>query len=79
MKAFAYVNVSDPWIAWLAYRGEMIAAPQINPQAISVWLAKYLIDAGRAARRAQRFRKEQELEQFRLTQYPGAVDRTKPD
>jgi hypothetical protein len=53
----------------------MIAAPQINPQAISIWLAKYLIDAGRARIRAQRFLKEQELEQFRSVQHPGAVSR----
>jgi hypothetical protein len=56
MKAFAYVNVSDPWIAWLAYRGEMIAASHITPQAVGIWLAKYLIDAGKAGRRVQRFR-----------------------
>jgi hypothetical protein len=75
MNAFAYIDVSDPWIAWLAYRGEMIAAPQINPQAVSVWHSKYLRDLGQAGRRAQRYRKEAEMEQFRSAKYPEAVSR----
>jgi hypothetical protein len=75
VKAFAYINVSDPWIAWLAYRGEMVAAPQINPRAVSIWHAKYLIAMGRAAIKAERYRKETELEQFRSAQYPKSVSR----
>jgi hypothetical protein len=75
MKAFAYINVSDPWIAWLAYRGEMIASPQVHPQALSIWHARCLIAAGRAAIRAEKYRKETELDQFRAARYPEAVSR----
>jgi len=78
MNAFAYINVSDPWIAWLAYRGEMIAYRRINQQAISIWHAKHLIEQGRRGVPSPSFRKELELEEFRSLNNPSAVSRLTP-
>jgi hypothetical protein len=75
MRAFAYLNVSNPWIAWLVYRGEMIAAPQVHEQAISVWHAEYLIDLARSGLRVERYQRELELEKIRAIDHPNSVSR----
>ena len=42
MKVFAFLNVDNPWIAWLVYRGEMVSAQASKTHAVSVWHAYYL-------------------------------------
>jgi hypothetical protein len=75
MKLYAYLNVDDPWIAWLAYRGQMVSARTAADRVLSVWHAKYLFDACGAASRLAYFERELEIERVRAARFPHAVPR----
>lgn len=75
MKAFAFLNVDIPWIAWLGYRGEMVSSQASNTQALSAWHAFHLIDAARSGQRAAYYRMETALESIRRTSFPAKVSR----
>ena len=75
MKAFAFLNVDIPWIAWLVYRGEMVSPQATNTQALSVWHASYLLDAARTGRRTAYYRAEMALENIRRSTFPAKVSR----
>ena len=74
MKAFAFLNVERPWIAWLVYRGEMVSPKASNTQALSVWHASHLINA-RAGQRAAYYNAEKTLENVRRSSFPSKVGR----
>lgn len=46
--AWAFIDVRDPLIAWLAYRGEMVSADQTVPSSLSVFHTRRLRNAGAA-------------------------------
>lgn len=75
MRVFAFLNVDIPWIAWLVYRGEMVSPRATGERVLSVWHAKYLIDAARAGHRLGRFRRELEIDGMRQRAFPTAVSR----
>lgn len=75
MKAFAFLNVDNPWIAWLVYRGEMVSPKASNTPALSVWHASYLIDATRSRQRTAYYEREMKLESIRRSSFPGKVSR----
>jgi hypothetical protein len=75
MKAFAFLNVDIPWIAWLVYRGEMVSPQASNTQALSVWHASYLLDAARTGRRTAYYGAEMALENIRRSTFPAKVSR----
>ncbi len=75
MKAFAFLNVDNPWIAWLVYRGEMVSPQASNTRALSVWHASYLIDAARSGQRTAYYRREMALENVRRKSFPAKVSR----
>lgn len=75
MKAFAFLNMDKPWIAWLVYRGEMVSPKASNTQALSAWHAYHLIDAAHSGQRTAYYRREMELERVRRDSFPGKVSR----
>ena len=75
MKVFAFLNVDNPWIAWLVYRGEMVSAQASKTHAVSVWHAYYLIDAARSGLRSAYYRREMALESVRSSSFPEKVSR----
>lgn len=75
MNVFAFLNVDIPWIAWLVYRGAMVSPKAMRQQVLSVWHAKYLIDAARAGQSLPYFARELEIERARQRSFPNAVSR----
>lgn len=73
---FAFLNVDDPWVAWLVYRGEVASAGMVGePGALSYWHAKYLFDAAGPRARAAHYRAELDIERVRAASYPEQVSR----
>ena len=75
MTTFAFLNVDNPWIAWLVYRGEMVSPKATNAGSLSVWHANYLINAANAGRRAQYYKMEMAVELARRQSFPDKVSR----
>lgn len=73
-QGYAYLNITDPLIAWLVYRGELVSAERIYPSALSVWATRYLQDA-EETQPSDRYAAELVIEQIRVTNYPEAVSR----
>lgn len=73
--ATVYLNVSDPLVAWLVYRGEIVSCAQAHERSLSFWFTRYLAAEASAQRRRQVFRQELILEELRAQQYPDAVSR----
>jgi hypothetical protein len=46
--AWAFVDVTDPLVAWLAYRGEMVSADETVAGALSIFHSRRLRNAGAA-------------------------------
>lgn len=74
VEAYAYLNIADPLIAWLVYRGELVASAQVDPSAVSVWASGYLRDAA-ANGRPERYAAELAIEQMRAANHPRVVSR----
>ncbi len=74
MKAFAFLNIDIPWIAWLVYRGEMISSSAVRG-ALSVWHTKYLIDLAQAGPRRKYYESEYDIEVIRQDLFPTKVSR----
>lgn len=66
IDALAYLKVSNPLVAWLVYRGEMVSGGVLDASAFSIWhterlrlagttLAPYLTELAIEAARAERF------------------------
>jgi len=75
MKTFAFLNVENPWIAWLVYRGEMVSPKASNTRTLSVWHAYYLIDAAHSGQRTAYYRREMAIENVRSRLFPRKVSR----
>lgn len=75
MRVFAFLNIDTPWIAWLVYRGEMVSPRATGEQVLSVWHAKYLIDAVRDRMRQTYYSRELEIEVMRRGSFPWKVSR----
>ena len=73
-SVFACLNVADPLVAWLIYRGEMVSASEVGKGALSFWTVSYLRDLGNEIR-ANRFETELALERLRQDRYPEVVSR----
>ena len=71
---FACLDVDDPLVAWLVYRGEMVSASAADEHALSFWTTRYL-ERLNDQELAQRIRAEVALEQLRNQSYPDAVSR----
>jgi len=70
-EAFAYLDISDPLVAWLVYRGELVTARRTHPNTLSFWATGYL---QHQALNARRFRGELALEEVR-DEFPDTVSR----
>jgi hypothetical protein len=73
--AFASLNVSNPLVAWLVYRGEMVSSPQAHERALSFWITRYLAAEASSRGRADFFRGELALEKFRMQHHADVVSR----
>jgi hypothetical protein len=72
--AFVALDPSDPLVAWLAYRAEIVSAGRAHPSSASFWLTRALRDHAAGQRKAA-FADELELERRRALRYPDAVSR----
>jgi hypothetical protein len=72
--AIANLNVDDPLVAWLVYRGEMVSARHAAPQAMSSWTAGYLKALGSDPLK-KRYAAELALEQRRREKFPQVASR----
>ncbi len=72
--AIACLNIDDPLVAWLVYRGEMVSARQIEEQAMSSWTAGYLKALGPDSLR-ERYAAELALDRLRREKFPNVVSR----
>ncbi len=75
VRVFAFLNVDDPWVAWLVYRGEVVSSEAAGEQVLSLWHAKYLFDAQGPKERAEYYKAELSIEQERASSYPDRVSR----
>jgi hypothetical protein len=73
--ALARLNIANPLVAWLTYRGEMVASAQAHERAMSFWLLQALGQESRAGYRHARFDDELHLDTLRRTEQPQAVSR----
>jgi hypothetical protein len=69
-KAYAYLNVDDPLVAWLVYRAEMVSAGELHASALSFWSARML-------RGRKQYTQELMLDQVRQSSHAAAVSRLK--
>lgn len=74
LKAFAFLDVDRPWIAWLVYRGELISRSAVTEKVLSVWHAGYLLNLGNTRSR-RRFGRELEIEAKRERLHPQPISR----
>jgi hypothetical protein len=74
-RAFVFLNIADPLVAWLVYRAEIVSASQIHESALSIWTTRYLAGVNGDAARARRYRAELALDAVRRCHYPTAVSR----
>ncbi len=72
--AFVALDLSDPLVAWLAYRAEVVSAGHVNPRSLSFWLTRALRDRVEGRRKAA-FDDEVALDQRRARLHPSAVSR----
>ena len=74
-RAFVFLNIANPLVAWLVYRGEVVSASQMHETALSFWTTRYLASVNGNAARARRYRAELALDAVRRRHYPTAVSR----
>ena len=72
---FVGLDLSDPLVAWLVYRGEMVSSTQVHERALSFWLTRHMRRAVFAQTRSASFAEELALEQLRSECYSSAVPR----
>ena len=69
---WAFLDISKPMIAWLAYRGEYFSADASHPQAMSIFLSERLRGATKGATQLQI---EMAIESRRQDAFPDACSR----
>jgi len=74
-RVFAFFDVSNPLVAWLVYRAEIVSARDAHETALSFWTTRYLASVRAGGPRADRYRTEVALDEVRHREYPGAVPR----
>lgn len=67
-SAYVFLDVADPLVAWMVYRAELVSAPQVHEQALSVFTARRL--HSKAA-----YERECAIDLVRRERFPGAVSR----
>jgi hypothetical protein len=72
---FVALDVDDPLVAWLVYRGEIVSSHSFHEGALSFWLTRYLKQTSSANVRSKLFKAELALEQLRSVSFPQAVSR----
>lgn len=75
--ALVSLNIRNPLVAWLTYRGEMVSGGQAHDSTLSFWLMRTLMAESSRGHRSAMFRDELELEARRATHYPEAMSRLK--
>lgn len=74
-RAFVFLDIADPLVAWLVYRGEVVSASQMHDSALSFWTTQYLARLNEVEARVYHYRAELELDAVRRRHYPTAVSR----
>lgn len=72
---FVALDVTDPLVAWLVYRAEMVSSPNVHERALSFWLTHYLQRQASAGVPSRSFAEELALERLRADHYAAAVSR----
>ena len=72
--AWAYLDIEDPLVAWMAYRGQLVSASEAHEHALSLWLSRLL---ARSRHGARDLRTELAIESARQAAYPEAVSRVR--
>ena len=70
--AWAYLDIDNPLVAWMAYRGQLASATEVHEYALSFWLARLLARSRSAARD---YATEVAVEVERQATFPSAVSR----
>jgi hypothetical protein len=73
--AFAFLNVGNPLVAWLVYRGEMVSTREVHESALSFWTTQYLASLGGNGLKASHYRAELALDAVRQREHPAAISR----
>ena len=73
---WAYLDVSDPLVAWQVYRGELVSSTQSHALALSSWTADYLRGLPREDVRAC-WASELAIEALRIGEFPQLPSRLK--
>jgi hypothetical protein len=73
--AFASLNIANPLVAWLVYRGEMVSGGQAHESTLNFWLMRALSAEASAGHRGVLFQNELLLEARRAQHHPEAVSR----
>lgn len=71
---WAYLDVSDPLVAWLVYRAEIVSCAEVGPTALSSWTADYLRGLAYDDIQTQWMR-EQAIEAIRSARYSDKASR----
>lgn len=73
--ALANLNIENPLVAWLVYRGHLVSSAQVHEQALGFWLMRALSAQASTGHRAAVFEDELVLDALRATHAPDAVSR----
>jgi len=73
--ALASLNIANPLVAWLVYRGELISSSQLHDQAVGFWLMRALSAESSTGHRSAVFRDELILDALREAHQPNAISR----
>jgi hypothetical protein len=75
--AWVYLNVDDPLVAWLVYRGEMVSADTAGSRALSIWHTRAIYRAFTDAisTAAAEYRDELAIEAARASRHPDCTSR----
>jgi hypothetical protein len=67
-SAYVFLDVNDPLVAWMVYRAELVSAPQVHEQALSVFITHRL-------RSKAAYERECAIDLVRREGFPDAVSR----
>ena len=73
--ALASLNVANPLVAWLVYRGEMVSSAEVHEQALGFWLMRKLSAETSTGHRSAVFQDELVLDALREAREPTAISR----
>jgi hypothetical protein len=74
-EALANLNIANPLVAWLVYRGEMVSSTQAHEQALGFWLMGALSEESSTGHRSAVFQDELLLDALRSAHQPHAISR----